>query len=144
MGSLNGCGGRLDGAFFLEEGQRAGKSSACNDWVILKIVISRKLRLPLGSFPRQAATLFTSPYFLVKSDPNHLPYNRYGVIIRAHTITTAVGRHLFKRRIMGIFRQWPSYGRDFLVITRDGAARASLASLREACENAKAKLTNDL
>ena len=121
-------------------------------------MIPRKFRLPLGSFSRRAATLATTPLFSVKSEPNQLPYNRYGVIIRVQTIKTAARRHLFKRRLLSIVRGWPParhasqlagdagrpYGHDFLFIAREGAARASFASLREACENAKVKLINNL
>ncbi len=85
-------------------------------------MIPRRSRLKTSSFPRTAPFLWRSAGFSLKFVPNKLAYDRYGVIIPAAAVRSAVARHRLKRRLLALAAKLPASGRDLLFLVRKDMA----------------------
>ena len=59
---------------------------------------------------------FSTPYFFLKTAPNAVHRNRFGVIISNAAVKKSTQRHFWKRRFAAILYLWPNFNVDFLFI----------------------------
>lgn len=100
-------------------------------------MLPRKNRLPIDT-SRRFPKAITTPYFLIKSAPNHLWVNRFGIVISNAAVRQSIRRHFWKRRIVAALRSWPNLGRDMLIIASN---RLQAATVREVYAALAAALT---
>jgi ribonuclease P protein component len=67
-------------------------------------MIVKKLKLPINLFPKNAKTVFRNKYFILKSNPNNLFYDRLGVVISKRVLKSAAARNCLRRKIFDFFR----------------------------------------
>lgn len=89
-------------------------------------MIPKKQRVPVQSFPRIAHNAVRGRFFVAKTAPNGLPYNRVGVLITKKYSKKAVDRNRLRRAIFDLFRLESDFltkknaageeGKDLLII----------------------------
>ncbi|MBI3273828.1 MAG: ribonuclease P protein component [Candidatus Colwellbacteria bacterium] len=67
-------------------------------------MLSKKYRLPINLFPRDAGTAFQDRYITIKTVPNGLHSNRLGVLVGKHVSKSAVQRNKLRRTFFDSFR----------------------------------------
>ncbi len=79
-------------------------------------MISKKLRLPISSFPKRGYFVFRHSFGTTKVIGNKLRYNRLGVIISSKVEPKSTKRHFLKRKVLDTLQKLPDLGKDILVI----------------------------
>ena len=80
-------------------------------------MIPKLQRLPKELFvDNKAMQIVRSPYFLLKTKKNGLPYPRVGMVIGVKVSKSAVKRHALRRWILPVFVQTIKKGYDVLIV----------------------------
>jgi ribonuclease P protein component len=89
-------------------------------------MLPKKLRLPARS-PRGGAwtTKKPSPFFTIRTRPNQLGHPRIAVAVGLKVDKRATRRHLIKRRVVAMLREWEKGNRDIIVSVMPPAAELS-------------------
>ncbi len=111
-------------------------------------MIPRAFRLPIGQNALQNGEAVSSPFLLVKYQPNGCSNHRFGVIVSAKAGKTAVLRHRIKRTVLTMLIAWPPKRAgicyDFLVIASPRLnslpPREVGIAVREACTNIQQRI----
>jgi ribonuclease P protein component len=103
------------------------------------IMLPKKSRVPIQSFPRNAKTIVRSKNFAMKFAANSLSYNRGGVII-GKSAGVAAQRNRLRRVIMELFQNNPNFskktavGKDFIILVGTKASENNSDSLNKELE----------
>lgn len=68
------------------------------------LMLTKKFRLPIQAFPRQARAVFRDKYLTIKVSPNSAGHSRVGVVLSKANVKQPVKRNLLRRRILDFFR----------------------------------------
>ncbi|MDP3991739.1 MAG: ribonuclease P protein component [Candidatus Colwellbacteria bacterium] len=66
-------------------------------------MLAKKLRLPVNTFPARVKILYRGRLFTLKTSPNHLSYNRIGLIITKKSASYATQRNRLRRKVFDSF-----------------------------------------
>lgn len=103
-------------------------------------MISRKLRLPPRGFRGPHHKITHLPFFNVKSSPNHLSHNRFGLIIGNQIEPKSTRRHFWRRRFFDILKFWPPLGLDILIVATRTLPKLKKAELEKELSQALQKI----
>lgn len=67
-------------------------------------MLAKKFRLPVNAFPARAKILYRGQLLTLKTSPNHLSYNRIGLIITKKSMSYATHRNRLRREVFDLFR----------------------------------------
>ncbi len=86
-------------------------------------MLPKKLRTPVQFFPKQAKSIFSDSYIIIKSHPNNSIRNRLGVLVGRHVSKSAVCRNKLKRKVLNFFGKQINLaentkGKDLLIILK--------------------------
>jgi ribonuclease P protein component len=100
------------------------------------IMLPKKLRVSIQSFPRNTKTVVKTKNFTMKFTTNNLSYNRGGVIV-GKSVGGAVERNKLRRIVMDFFKNNPNFikrtttGKDFVILVGAKAIENKLDDLNE-------------
>ena len=84
-------------------------------------MLPKILRTPIQFFPKNARSIFSDSYIVIKSHPNNLTYNRLGVIIGRRVLKSAVERNKLRRKTINFLG-------DRIKLTRVNPVRNAVSS----------------
>lgn len=103
-------------------------------------MLPKKYRLPIQGFTPKSTVLSRGKLLTIKTAPNNLGYNRFGVVISKGRIKLATQRNLTKRAILDFFKKTsrgvslnvPTH--DYLIIINPGRGKIEKREIIEELE----------
>jgi len=110
-------------------------------------MLSKKNRLPTSAIrafydsgTKNRVGSVRGKYLNLKTYSRGLEFNRFGVVISAKVEPTAVGRNLWRRRVMSTLSTWPNYRLDCLLIAQGNLHGASILDMQNDLVNLQLNL----
>lgn len=100
-------------------------------------MLARRQHVPIKEFPLQGVKKLKSEFFTFKIAANQLAINRFAVIIGKKTAKKAVDRHRIKRMIIGKLLDWPTKGKDVVIVCQANLETVQKKKLEEEINKGK-------
>lgn len=100
-------------------------------------MLAKKFRLPVGNISFSGAESFPGKYFLFKKKGSKNPFSRFGIVMSAKVVKTAVLRNKTKRLFFDFIRIKKLHlepGADILLIARPAISGAKDSDIKNELE----------
>ncbi len=104
-------------------------------WLCALAMLPKKCRLSVGAYRKEKGRTYRLPLFTLKIFTSTELQSRFGVVVSAKVLKTAVGRNALRRKFFNVLQSMSNTlpVADYLIIVLPSAARATHKKIYEQC-----------